>query len=163
MTTTDWSHLFNNHNTSPQTDDATMSRPRTSATLRTPPAPIPTISDLENTLHLTALPALGPNIFTNTRPQWLPSGARGIYGGAVIAQSLIAAQHTVPEGFLPHSMHCFFVLAGNPHVPLLYHVDVIREGRSFHTRTIEARQGGKRIFVCTVSFTIPVVCTKIKY
>ena len=133
-----------------------MTRPRTSSTLKPAPPPVPTLSTLENTLTLTPLPELGPDIFTNTRPQWQPFGARGIYGGAVIAQSLLAATHTVEPQFYPHSMHCYFVLAGNPHLPLIYHVDNIRAGRSFQTRTVRALQQGKCIFTCTISFTLHV-------
>ena len=49
-------------------------------------------------------------------------------------------------------MHCYFVLAGNPDVPIMYHVEHVREGRSFATRTVQARQRGKIIFTTTLSF-----------
>lgn len=107
---------------------------------------------MEDVLELTHLEAINPNIFTNTRPLWHPPGARGIYGGAAIAQCLAAAQRTVPEGFLAHSMHCYFVLNGNAEVPVIYHVERVREGRSFATRTVQARQRGKPIFTTTISF-----------
>ena len=95
-----------------------------------------------------------------TSELWHPPGARGIYGGAVIAQCLAAAQHTVPPPspangnavFLIHSMHCYFVLAGDPTIPILYHVERVREGKSFITRTVQARQRGKCIFTTTLSF-----------
>ena len=94
------------------------------------------------------------------RELWKAPGARGIYGGTVIAQSLAAAFHTVPESsknnkyaeYLPHSMHCYFILAGNPDVPILYYVERVREGRSFLTRTVQGRQNGKCIFTTTISF-----------
>ena len=94
------------------------------------------------------------------RELWHPPGARGVYGGAVIAQCLSAAQSTVPEPavengnaiFFPHSMHCYFVLAGDPTIPILYAVERIRTGRSFLTRTVQARQRGKCIFTTTISF-----------
>ena len=94
------------------------------------------------------------------RELWHPPGARGVFGGAVIAQSLAAACMTVPSishtnenaVFLPHSMHCYFVLAGDSNIPILYHVERVREGRSFLTRTVQARQKGKCIFTTTVSF-----------
>ena len=81
-----------------------------------------------------------------------PPGARGVYGGAVIAQCLAAAQQTVPTLFAVHSMHCYFVLAGNPDIPVIYHVEHVREGKSFATRTVQARQRGKAIFTTTLSF-----------
>lgn len=91
-------------------------------------------------------------MFTNTRPLWHPPGARGVYGGAVIAQCLSAAQRTVPADFWVHSMHCYFVLAGNAEIPIIYDVERVREGRSFATRTVQARQRGRPIFTVTLSF-----------
>ena len=78
----------------------------------------------------------------------------------MIAQCLSAAQHTVPPPspenghaiFLIHSMHCYFVLAGDASIPILYHVERVREGKSFLTRTVQARQRGKCIFTTTASF-----------
>lgn len=91
-------------------------------------------------------------MFTNSRPLWHPPGARGVYGGAVIAQCLAAAQRTVPESFTVHSMHCYFVLAGDSEIPIIYHVERVRDGRSFATRTVQARQRGRPIFTTTLSF-----------
>ncbi|KAI5820455.1 thioesterase-like superfamily-domain-containing protein, partial [Pyronema omphalodes] len=139
-----------------QRQNSTMPRPRSaSATVKTPPPADPTVSLIENAISLTPLSELGPNVFTNTRPQWQPMGARGIYGGSVIAQCLLAAQLTVPPQFVVHSMHCYFVLAGNSNIPIIYHVDLVRSGRSFHTRTVQAKQRGNVIFTTTLSFTIP--------
>jgi acyl-CoA thioesterase 8 len=92
------------------------------------------------------------DLYTNTRPLWHPPGARGIYGGAVIAQCLAAAQRTVPSNFTVHSMHCYFVLAGDSEIPVMYYVEHVREGKSFATRTVQARQRGKCIFTTTMSF-----------
>ncbi|KAI9056111.1 hypothetical protein LZ554_001039 [Drepanopeziza brunnea f. sp. 'monogermtubi'] len=119
-----------------------------------PPPPLnPSKSAIENVLELTELAAIAPDVFSNTRALWHPPGARGIYGGAVIAQCLAAAQRTVPENFLVHSMHCYFVLAGDSEIPVMYFVERVREGRSFATRTVQARQRGKAIFTTTLSFT----------
>lgn len=49
-------------------------------------------------------------------------------------------------------MHCYFVLAGDPSVPIVYYVERVRDGRSFITRTVQARQKGKCIFTTTLSF-----------
>ena len=49
-------------------------------------------------------------------------------------------------------MHCYFVLAGDASIPVLYHVERVREGKSFMTRTVQARQRGKCIFTTTASF-----------
>ncbi|KAI8624886.1 Thioesterase/thiol ester dehydrase-isomerase [Xylariaceae sp. FL1651] len=107
---------------------------------------------IENALELTELSIIGPDLFTNTRELWHPPGARGLFGGCVIAQTLAAAQLTVPPDFTVHSYHCFFVLAGDSSVPILYHVERVREGRSFCTRTVQARQRGHAIFTVTCSF-----------
>ncbi|KAI4251639.1 MAG: hypothetical protein LQ352_004733 [Teloschistes flavicans] len=127
--------------------------------IRAPP-PDPDKSVIENVLELTPLTNIGPDIFTNTRKLWHPPGARGVYGGAVIAQCLSAAQQTVlpPSAsndhsvFLIHSMHCYFVLAGDSTIPILYHVERVRDGKSFVTRTVQARQKGRCIFTTTLSF-----------
>ena len=121
-------------------------------TLIKPPPPSENKSPIEDVLELTPLDAIEPNLFTNTRPLWHPPGARGIYGGAAIAQCLAAAQRTVPENFSVHSMHCYFVLNGNADIPIIYHVEHVREGRSFCTRTVQARQRGQPIFTTTLSF-----------
>ncbi|KAG9243099.1 acyl-CoA thioesteras-like protein II [Calycina marina] len=121
-------------------------------TLVKPPPIDPSKSDIENVLELRELSAIAPDIFTNARPLWHPPGARGIYGGAVIAQCLAAAQKTVPSNFTIHSMHCYFVLAGDSETPVMYYVEHVREGKSFATRTVQARQRGKCIFTTTMSF-----------
>lgn len=94
------------------------------------------------------------------RECWHPPASRGVFGGAVIAQSLVAAQATIPPpspsngnaAFLIHSMHCYFIMPGVSTIPILYHVERVREGRSFMTRTVQARQRGKCIFTTTCSF-----------
>lgn len=122
------------------------------STLIRPPPVDPSKSPIENVLELTQLSDIDPDLFTNSRPLWHPPGARGVYGGAVIAQCLSAAQRTVPKDFSIHSMHCYFVLAGNSEIPIIYHVEHVREGRSFATRTVQARQRGRVIFTTTMSF-----------
>lgn len=122
------------------------------ATLIRPPPVDPSLSSIENVLELIQLPDIDPNLFTNKRPLWHPPGARGIFGGAAIAQTLSAAQKTVDPDFTVHSMHCYFVLAGNAEIPVVYHVERVRSGKSFATRTVQARQRGKVIFTTTMSF-----------
>lgn len=51
-----------------------------------------------------------------------------------------------------HSCHCYFLLAGNSSIPILFHVERVRDGRSFATRTVQARQRGRCIFTTTISF-----------
>ena len=66
-----------------------------------------------------------------------------VFGGQVIGQALVAATRTV-EGVLPHSLHAYFLLAGDPKVPIVYEVDRIRDGKSFTTRRVVAIQHGQR-------------------
>jgi acyl-CoA thioesterase 8 len=122
------------------------------STLIKPFTPHPDHSPIESILSLLPLTDIGPDIYTNARPLWHPPGARGIFGGAAIAQCLAAAQATIPPDFTIHSMHCYFVLAGNSSIPILYHVERVRDGKSFATRTVQARQRGKPIFTTTMSF-----------
>ncbi|KAI8182119.1 hypothetical protein Brms1b_011272 [Colletotrichum noveboracense] len=113
------------------------------STIVRPPPEDPNKSPIENVLEVTELGVLGPDIFTNTRQPWHPPGARGIFGGAVIAQCLASAQKTVPNDFFVHSCHCYFLLAGSSEIPILFHVERVRDGRSFATRTVQARQRGR--------------------
>jgi acyl-CoA thioesterase II len=74
-----------------------------------------------------------------------------VFGGQVIGQALVAAMRTV-DGRPPHSMHAYFLLAGDPKVPIVYEVDRIRDGKSFTTRRVVAIQHGHAIFSMAVSF-----------
>ncbi|KAK9459638.1 thioesterase-like superfamily-domain-containing protein [Lipomyces oligophaga] len=109
-------------------------------------------NSIEHTLRLEQLDA---DLFRSTEGLYKASDARGIYGGNVIAQSLMAAIRTVPSQFRVHSMHCYFVLAGDPSFPVLYYVENVRTGRSYCTRTVQARQKGRVIFTTTISFQSP--------
>ena len=78
-------------------------------------------------------------------------GRPRIFGGLVAAQSLVAACRTV-EGRVAHSLHGYFLREGDTKVPVIYDVDRIRDGRSFATRRVVAKQHGKAIFNTSVSF-----------
>lgn len=75
-----------------------------------------------------------------------------LFGGQVAAQALRAATHTVETDHHPHSLHGYFLRPGSPETPVLLHVDRIRDGRSFTTRTVVAVQEGEAIFELTASF-----------
>ena len=74
-----------------------------------------------------------------------------IYGGQVIAQSLLAAYETV-EDRLCHSFHCYFIHPGDPTIPIIFEVDRARDGGSFSTRRVIAVQRGRQIFNLAASF-----------
>ncbi|VDL80805.1 unnamed protein product [Nippostrongylus brasiliensis] len=78
-----------------------------------------------------------------------------VYGGQVIGQALSAATATVGSGFLPNSLHSYFVQSGNVDMPILYMVDRIRDGRSFCTRLVKAVQNGNAILTVQISFHKP--------
>jgi acyl-CoA thioesterase-2 len=77
-----------------------------------------------------------------------------VYGGQVLAQSLHAAYQTIYEDRVVHSLHGYFILAGDIQIPINYTVENLRDGGSFSTRRVTAYQNGKAIFVLSASFQI---------
>lgn len=81
------------------------------------------------------------------RPRW-----QRVFGGQVAGQALVAAGRTVPAQRRVHSLHSYFVRAGDPDVPIMYLVDRMRDGRSFSSRRVIAVQNGETIFSLSASF-----------
>src|SRR5436305_10599313 len=108
-------------------------------------------SAIENLLATLDLEPLEVNLFRGRSPQ---VGWQRVFGGQVIGQALVAACRTVDNiaERPPHSMHAYFLLAGDPKVPIIYEVDRIRDGKSFTTRRVVAIQHGQAIFTLMVSF-----------
>ncbi|MGH7475112.1 MAG: acyl-CoA thioesterase [Longimicrobiales bacterium] len=79
-------------------------------------------------------------------------GSGRIYGGQVLAQSLVAARRTIDEDRAAHSVHGYFILEGDLSLPVVYFVDRLRDGRSFTTRRVTAIQHGRAIFNMSASF-----------
>ena len=77
-----------------------------------------------------------------------------VFGGQVAGQALVAAGRTVPEGRAVHSLHAYFLVGGDPTVPILYTVDRMRDGRSFSARRVIAVQHGRPIFALSASFHV---------
>lgn len=75
-----------------------------------------------------------------------------VYGGQLLAQSLLAASRTVESDLAIHSLHSYFLLPGDLTIPIIYNVTPIRDGASFATRSVSAIQSGKPIFSLTCSF-----------
>nr|WP_248616737.1 acyl-CoA thioesterase II [Paraoerskovia marina] len=75
-----------------------------------------------------------------------------IYGGQVLAQALVAAGRTVPDGRLPHSMHGYFLRAGDLSTRIEFDVERLRDGRSFSARRSHAIQHGQPILSMIASF-----------
>jgi acyl-CoA thioesterase-2 len=107
-------------------------------------------SAIEGLLHIIDLEPLEVNLFRGRSPQ---VGWQRVFGGQVIGQALVAACRTVDVANRPpHSMHAYFLLPGDPKVPIIYDVERVRDGRSFVTRRVRAIQHGQPIFIMSVSF-----------
>src|SRR5579863_6987482 len=119
--------------------------------MSSPPSPSPAPSAIQEVLSILDLEPLEVNLFRGRSPQ---SKWQRVYGGQVIGQALVAACRTVAEVAQrpPHSLHAYFLLGGDPKVPIIYEVDRIRDGRSFTTRRVTAIQHGRAIFSMSVSF-----------
>ena len=115
------------------------------------PCYFPPVSNLTGLLERLDLELLDIDLYRGFSPH---DGRPRIFGGLVAAQSLMAAGRTV-EGRVAHSLHGYFLREGDTSVPVIYHVDRIRDGRSFATRRVVAKQQGKAIFNMSVSFQAP--------
>ena len=104
----------------------------------------PLLADL---LSLLELERLEERIF---RGQSRDIGSPRVFGGQVLGQALTAANYTV-EGREAHSLHAYFLRAGDVTAPIVYDVDVARDGRSFSNRRVVAIQHGRPIFNMTAS------------
>lgn len=82
----------------------------------------------------------------------VPSELSHIFGGQVLAQALSAGTRTVEVAHHTHSMHVYFLRAGNIDAPVFYHVDPVRDGGSFSTRRVLAKQDGKDILMAAISY-----------
>ncbi|WP_374312693.1 acyl-CoA thioesterase [Microbacterium sp.] len=89
------------------------------------------------------------DIFTGVS-QSMPLGR--VYGGQVLAQSLVAAERTLPDERVVHSMHGYFLRPGDSAKGITFAVDRIHDGRSFSTRRTQAFQEGVPIFSMIASF-----------
>jgi len=108
-------------------------------------------SAVQEVLDILDLEPLEVNLFRGRSPQ---SRWQRVFGGQVIGQALVAACRTVEDVTArpPHSLHAYFLLGGDPKVPIIYEVDRIRDGKSFTTRNVKAIQHGHAIFSMSVSF-----------
>lgn len=85
---------------------------------------------------------------------WLTSFARGVFGGQVVGQALAAAINTVEGHKHLHSIHSYFLRAGQSALPIIYTVTRVRDGTSFATRFVTATQRGKAVFILSASFQV---------
>ncbi len=104
---------------------------------------------LSNLLALLDLEKIEEGLF---RGQSEDLGLRQVFGGQVVGQALYAAKETVPVERLVHSFHSYFLRPGDSQKPIVYDVEVLRDGNSFSARRVAAIQNGKPIFYMTASF-----------
>jgi acyl-CoA thioesterase-2 len=107
---------------------------------------------LDELLDLLKLETIEQGIY---RGQSQDLGFKALFGGQVMGQALSAAQETISEDRFVHSLHSYFLRAGDASKPVVYEVENIRDGASFSTRRVQAIQNGKAIFYMTASFQHP--------
>ncbi len=104
---------------------------------------------LNNLLNLLNLESIEEGLF---RGQSEDLGLRQVFGGQVVGQALYAAKQTVPNDRAVHSFHSYFLRPGDSSKPIIYDVEILRDGNSFSARRVKAVQAGKPIFYMTASF-----------
>lgn len=107
--------------------------------------------DIADFHQLMDLEPHGPDTYVGVGPDY-PWGR--VYGGQVVAQALVAAAHTVEPQYVVHSLHAYFIRGGDCDEPIRFEVDRIRNGRSFVTRRVVARQSGGAILNLSASFQV---------
>lgn len=104
---------------------------------------------LDTLVSLLSLERIEENLFRGASQDL---GFPQLFGGQVVGQALSAASQTVTPERHVHSMHGYFLRAGDSHQPVVYDVDRVRDGGSFSTRRVSAIQKGQTIFTCSASF-----------
>jgi len=106
-------------------------------------------STIAEFLDLLDLEVIEDNLFRGRQPA---TSLQRVFGGQVAAHALVAASRTVDEEYVVHSLHSYFLRPGDTAVPIVYDVEDVRDGGSFTTRRVAARQHGAIIFYMTASF-----------
>jgi acyl-CoA thioesterase II len=108
-------------------------------------------TNIEKLLKYLEVEQIDKYLFIGKSPKHPPR----VFGGQVLAQALNAAIRTVDSDRTAHSLHAYFLRPGNPLKQIVYEVDPIRDGKSFTTRRVVAKQDGRAIFNTSVSFQLP--------
>ena len=112
--------------------------------------PVPPSTDA--LLSLLDLETIEDGLYRGRQPD---TALQRVFGGQVASQALVAAARTTDPDRMVHSLHAYFLRPGDTRVPILYDVERTREGRSFSTRRVVARQNGRSIFTMTASLQVP--------
>ncbi len=110
-------------------------------------------ASINEVVNLLGVEQLEVNLFRGGQPE--NSNLKRVFGGQVAGQAVMAAQLTISDDKVLHSLHVYFVLGGDPSIPIIYDVENVRDGHSFATRRVAARQHGEVIFYMTASFQRP--------
>lgn len=116
------------------------------------PEPTPTEGTRRAVQALIASLRLTPQDADRARGHSIDIGSRAVFGGHVLAQALMAAARTVDPRQAPHSLHAYFIRAGDKQVPIDYEASRVRDGASFSTRRVTAVQHAQVIFDMVASF-----------
>src|SRR3954471_1893103 len=108
-------------------------------------------ASVDELVELLDLEVIEDNLFRGRQPDTL---MQRVFGGQVAAHALVAASRTVPDRYVVHSLHSYFLRPGDTAVPIVYDVDNVRDGRSFATRRVLGRQHGRPIYALTASFQV---------
>lgn len=101
-------------------------------------------------VELLNLEKLEENIFRGQSHNFV---GKRVFGGQVLGQALRAASYTTNRP--AHSLHAYFLYAGDINAPIIYEVDRLRDGKSFVSRQVRAIQHGRMIFTAMISFAHP--------
>jgi acyl-CoA thioesterase-2 len=106
---------------------------------------------VDQLVELLELETIEEGLYRGRQPQ---TSLQRVFGGQVLGQALAAAHRVVPEDRAVHSLHAYFLLPGDPEVPIIYEAQRMGDRRSFSTRRVVARQSGRHIFYLSASFHI---------
>jgi acyl-CoA thioesterase-2 len=107
---------------------------------------------IDELVALLDLETLEDGLYRGKQPE---TSLQRVFGGQVAGQALAATLRTVEAGRIVHSLHAYFLRPGDVSVPILYAVENTRDGRSFSTRRVVARQHGRPIFYMATSHQVP--------
>jgi acyl-CoA thioesterase II len=111
--------------------------------------PVP--QSIHELVALLDLETIEEGLYRGRQPE---TALQRVFGGQVAGQALVAATRTVAEERAVHSLHAYFLRPGDTSVPIVYDVERTRDGRSFSTRRMVARQHGRPIFYMSASFQV---------
>ncbi|HET7388318.1 MAG TPA: acyl-CoA thioesterase II [Nocardioidaceae bacterium] len=109
------------------------------------------VRSADELVTLLDLETIDVDLYRGAQPR---TGLQRVFGGQVAAQALVAGARTVDAERTVHSLHSYFLRPGDTAVPIVFDVERIRDGRSFSTRRVVARQHGRPIYYMTASFQV---------